>query len=318
MIKREPHPVSHARGLFLLLVTVLMWSIGPLFIKYFTHLYDVWTQNAFRYGCAALMLVLFSAWRGDFRFRPNATQWKHLGIVTVTNVLLQSAYAGSFYYIYPSVVSLVARTQVVFVIVLSYVIFHDERQVARSPRFLAGMALALGGVALVIFGRDAAQLAHLQVSDRGFWIGALLATLYAFFGAIYALAIKHAVREIPPMLCFTHVSWMTTLGLAVPMVCSGGYVALRAQPAWGLGLMALSALLAIAIAHSCYYAALRHVTAAAGSSMLQLIPLFTCLMSAILFEDTLSPLQLLGGAAVIVGTWFAALVQADRVEPLPD
>lgn len=300
----------HLRGLLLLLTTVLMWSIGPLFIKYFTHLYDSWTQNAFRYGCAAAMLALFSAVRGDFRYRLTGEQWKRLALVAVPNVLLQTAYCASFYFVYPSVVILVSRTQVLFVIVLSFLIFHDERQVIRSPRFLMGMVMALVGVALVIFGRDLALLTQLKVSERGFWIGTGLAIIYSLFGAVYVLAIKRAVRDIPPLLSFTHVSWMTTLGLTVPMLFSGGYRNLFTQPAWGLGLMALSALLAIAIAHTAYFAALRDVTAVTATSMLQLMPVLTCLFSALLYHDLLSPLQLIGGGAVLLGTWFAALVQA--------
>jgi len=292
------------------MTTVLLWSIGPIFIKYFTHLYDSWTQNAFRYGSAAAMLALVSTVRGDFKYRLTREQWKRLALVALPNTLMQTAYAASFYYVYPSLVSLVSRTQVLFVILLSFLIFHDERQVIRSPRFLFGMALALAGVGLVVFGRDLALLTQLSVSESGFWIGTTLALLYALFGAVYSLAIKRAVRDIPPLLSFTHVSWMTTLGLTVPMLVSGGYRDLYAQPAWGLGLMAVSSLLAIAIAHPLYFTALREVTAVTASSMLQLIPVFTCLFSAVLYHDVLSPLQLIGGGAVVLGTWFAALVQA--------
>ena len=312
MTRPDAEKARHFRGLLFLMTTVVMWAIGPLFIKYFTNMYDVWTQNTFRYGAAALMLLAFSALTGDLKYRPSRDQWKRLALVAIPNVVMQSVYAASFYFVYPSLVILVSRTQILFVILISFLIFHDERQVIRSPRFLFGMVLALIGIALVVFGRDLSMLAQLNVSERGFWIGTGLSVAYAFLGAIYALSIKRAVRDIPPLVCFTHVSWMTTLGLALPMLATGGYTALHAQPAWGLALMALSALLAIAIAHTAYYAALRDVTATTGSSMLQLTPVLACIFSALLYGDYLSSLQILGAAAVLLGTWFAALVQAQQ------
>jgi drug/metabolite transporter (DMT)-like permease len=286
-----------------------MWSIGPLFVKHFTQFYNVWTQNAFRYGCAALMLIALSAWRGEFRFRLNRGHWAKLALVTFFNVIMQVVYAGGLYFIYPSVVSLVARAQIIFITVLSFLIFHDERGVILSPRFLAGSVLALGGVVLVIFGRDPELLARLDVGATDFWIGVLLALGFAFLSALYALAIKHAVRDIPPILSFTHVAWMTALALAAPMLILGGVEDLWQEPARGLWLMALSAFLSILVAHTCLYAALRHVKAVVSSSVLQLLPLSTCTFSALVFGDTLTPLQLGGGAAVLIGAWLAALAQ---------
>jgi drug/metabolite transporter (DMT)-like permease len=82
-----------------------------------------------------------------------------------------------------------------------------------------------------------------------------------------------------------------------------------------LGVMAVSALLCIAIAHSCYYAALRHVTAVVSVSMLQAMPVLVCLFSALVYGDRLSLLQIFGGAVVIFGAWLAAMAQARVPEP---
>ncbi len=303
-------------GLLLVLVTMLMWSIGPLFIKHFTHSYNVWTQNAFRYFSAAVILLLFTGLRGGLRYSLSKNQWKRLALVAFVNVVMQSVFASAYYFIYPAVASLVARTNILFIVLLSFFLFHDERRVIRSPRFLLGAALALIGVVLVILRRDPQMLLHLNVSEGDFWLGAAFAVGFAFFNAVYSLTIKHAVKDIPPVLCFTHVAWMTALALSLPMFLSGGHTDLYTQPPIGLFLMALSALLAIVIAHSCYYAALRDITAVVSSSMQQLTPLFTCLFSALLYGDLLTPVQCLGGAAIIIGACLAAITQA-RLNPTP-
>ncbi len=304
----------HLKGLLLALVTVVMWAIGPLFVKHFTNYYDVWTQNAFRYGCAAIILLGATALTGRLFYPLRRGQWKKLIGVAAANLLLQTAYAGGYYFIYPSVASLVGRVNIVFVTVLSFLIYHDEREVIRSPRFLAGAGLALGGVIVVILGRDPDALSQLEVSNAAFWAGIACVVAFAFFVAVYSLAIKHAVRDIPPIVSFTHVSWMTAAGLAVPMLLTGGAADLWRGPAEPIVLMVVSAFLCIVVAHTCYYAALRTVKAVVTGSLLQLVPVITCVLSAVLYDDTLSRLQVLGGAAVITGAWLAALAQARRAE----
>ena len=166
-------------------------------------------------------------------------------------------------------------------------------------------------------GRDPGLLARLNVSEHDFWIGVALVMAHALFVSIYFLTIKHAVRDIPPLVSFTHVSWMTALGLVAPMLIAGGAGDLWRQPPSLLGVMAVSALLCIVIAHSCYYAALREIKAVVSISILQLIPVFTCTFSAIMYGDKLSPLQIAGGAIVITGAWLASLAQGrDTVVPV--
>jgi len=298
------------RALPLLLVTVCLWATGPLFVKHFTSYYNVWTQNAFRYGCAALALLGVMAVRGRLRYRLRRDQWGRLALVTVANLLMQVTFAATYYFLYPAVASLVNRVSIIFTIVLSFLIFHDERHVVRSPRFLAGTALALAGVVLVLLGRDPELLSRLDISEREFWIGVSLSASQALFISAYALTIKHAVRNVPPLVSFTHVSWMTALGLWALLFLMGGVEDLWIQPPSKLGLMALSALMCIAIAHSCYYAALRQVKVVVSTSVLQLIPVLVCVLSALIYGDVLAPLQIAGGAAVILGAWLAALAQA--------
>ena len=309
---------ARMRGLSLLMVTVLLWSTGPLFVKFFASRYNVWTQNAFRYTCAALILLAVMSARGRLNYRLSPGQRRKLLLVTAANLLMQTNFALTYYFIYPAVASLVGRVNIIFITVLSFLIFHDERRVIRSPFFLAGAALAPTGVVPVILGRDPELLRRLSISERDFWIGVALAVSCAFFGSVYSLTIKHAVRDVPPLVSFTHVSWMTAIGLCALMLIMGGVEDLWRQPPSGLALMALSALFCIAIAHTAFYSALRHIKAVISASVTQLIPVLTCLFSAIVYDDRLSPMQLAGGVAVIAGAWLASLAQAKEVKDEAD
>lgn len=301
---------QRARGYVLLMTTVFMWATGPLFVKHFSASYDVFTQNAFRYTCAAAVLLAVTGLRGGLRYPLSNAQRRKLLLVAVANILMQTNFAATYYFLYPAVGALVSRVGIIFTAVLSFIIFHDERCVIRSPRFLAGAALALIGVVFVITGRDPEILSHLNVSEGQFWIGVALAISMAFLVAVYMLTIKHAVRDIPPVVSFTHVAWMTATGLTVLMLLIGDASDLWRQPRGGLALMALSAVLSIVIAHTCYYEALRHIKLVVCVSFHQLTPLLVCVLSAILFGDRLTVVQMAGGAVVIAGAFLAARAQA--------
>jgi len=297
------------RGLGLLLIAIALWGMGPLFVKHFSVYYNPWTQNAFRYSCAAVVLLALGVFQGQLRYRLTRGQWGKLVLVAGANFLMQTNFVLVYYFLYPSVASLVSRLNIVFVIVLSFILFQDERAVIRSPRFLIGSTLALLGVIFVIVGQDPAVLERLAVSNRDFWTGVAIAMGHAFFLSVYFVTIKHAVRDIPALISFTHVAWMTALGLWVPLLIAGGVKDLWRGPAMPLALMILSALLSIVIAHTCYYAALRSVKTVVSVSILQLSPVVVCTLSALVYGDTLSPIQILGGAVVISGAWLAALSQ---------
>jgi len=302
-----------ARSVLLLMVTVTMWAGNALFTRYLAGLYNVWTQNAFRYICAAVTLVAIGVVQGRFTHRLTREQWQRLLLVTAANLCMQTNYAAVFYFIYPAVAILVVRLNIIFTTVLSFALFHDERGVIRSPRFIAGATLAFGGVIAVIIGRNPELLSELEVSEGDFWIGIGLSVSLALFSSLYAVAIKHAVRDVPPLVTFTHVSWTTALGLALLMFVMGGVSDLWHQPPIGILVMVLTALLSIVLAHGCYYAALREVKAVVSTSILQLTPVITCILSALVYGDRLTPLQIAGGAAVIGGAWLAALAQARGV-----
>ena len=129
------------RGLAFMMVTITMWAIGPLFVKHFADYYDVWTQNAFRYSAAALVLLFLGAARGYLRTPLSRSQWAKILLVTLANVIMQTVYAAAYYFIYPAVASLVGRVNIIFIALLSFALFHDERSVIRSPRFLLGSVL---------------------------------------------------------------------------------------------------------------------------------------------------------------------------------
>ena len=297
------------RGVLFLVGSIFFWAISPIFVRYFQAFYDPWTQNAFRYAAAAAFLLGWCRFRRTPLGGLTPRQWRQVARVVVVNLLLQSFYAWTYAFIYPSVGTLLGSADILFLCLISFFLFSDERRVIRSPLFVLGTGLSIGGLGLVVLGQDPEVLERLRVTRADYWMGVAVGLSYALFVALYALAIKPLVRTVSPIVSFTHVSWMTTLGLTVLMLVFGHASALWHQPARPLLLMVVSALVAIVLAHLAYYAALRDVSAVVSSTLLRLTPVVACGFSLLVYGDRLAPLQVVGGCGVIAGAWFALQAQ---------
>ncbi len=303
---------------FLFLGPIFSWSLQPLFMRWFAAYYDPWTQNAFRFSAAAICVLILGKTRGILTFRLPRAAWLAIAMVSIANIAQQTFFAWTYEFIYPSVAILVARTDIIFICIISFIVFPDERSIIRSPRFLIGAALALGGVMVVLFGRDPEILDKLEVASTTFWIGVFISTLYALSCASYSVTIKSAMRRIDPLICFIHVCWISSVVFTICALIFGNISDLwlsrpeTSSTLWTdpITWMLITGITSIAIAHPFLYAALRGLKAVVAVTLLMLLPFITCTLSAVVYDDRLTIVQGLGGLTVIVGAWLASIAQA--------
>lgn len=305
----NPHPSSHVRVVTFMFMTIALWSIGPILVKGLTFYYDSWTQNAIRYSVAAIALfaVAFVTRRPIFVLPRRL--WGVLLLVVAANIMTQTLFARMFYYIYPAVGTLVGQINVLFVVALSFTFHRDERGIIRSPYFIAGFILGLVGVVMIILARNPETMSRLNVSEGRFWIGILITVLWSLGSAFYVVTIKPLVRTVDPFVAFTHVAWLTSLGLLVLMFTFGRVSDLWKPPLAPLWLLIWSGLLCISVAHVIYYASIRSIKVVIVATLMQLAPVLTCFISAFWYKDHLTFLQIMGGIATIAGARLASIAQ---------
>jgi drug/metabolite transporter (DMT)-like permease len=139
-------------------LSVFGWGLSPVFIRYLSGVYDPFSMNCVRYGTAAVLLVAWSLlfrradlWRAVRRWRPT------LGLAGI-NIFQQAAWTIAIFHTTATSAQLLTKLQVPSVIILSFLIFRDERAIIRSRRFLLGTLLALIGVAGVLIDDPAERL----------------------------------------------------------------------------------------------------------------------------------------------------------------
>lgn len=180
-------------------------------------------------------------------------------------------------------------------------------------RKLLALGLAFAGSALVA---GATDLARLEVNAPGILCGLGAGFTYALYSIFGKLVIRRGIGTGPMMFWMFGVGsaglvlaqfvaqMLTGAGPTTPAAALAGVgadlLAPGAQPlAWGmLLLLALGPTLA---ALAAYTAALRHLEAGPASIIATFEPLVAATLAVGVLHETLTPPQLLGGAAILAG-----------------
>ncbi len=269
------------------------WALGPIFIKDLTLHIDSWTQNALRYTVACLFwLPLLIRFMHTERF--DRRTWKLAIPPSIANVTTQTLWAAAFYYIAPGFATLLSQTSVLWVATFSLIFFADERPLARSPRFWAGLVLSAAGVFGVMCFKE-------DFGTRAVTTGILISLGWAFTWGLYAILVKITMRGIDSRSGFSVISIYTTLSLWLGMLVFG-------KPSqcleMGLGpwtVVVVSGVVSIALGHTLYYAAIKRLGATIPLMVNLAQPVAVLAVSGVVFGERFNHLQLLSGLVLLAG-----------------
>ena len=281
-------------GTAAILAALLCWAVGPLFIRYLSDYLDAWSQNLWRYTVAMIFWLpfLYLAIRQG-RFGPIV--WKRAIIPALANIVMQSLWAWSFYFIEPGFASLLARSSLIWTTAFSLLYFHDERGLARSRRFWAGMFISVAGLVMVIVMRQG-------FTAKATLTGIMLMLSCAAAWALYTVSARIAFKDIDSRIAFSVVSLYTVAGLAVMAVIFGRPSQVFNLTAWPLACIIISGVLCISLAHTLYYSSIRRIGVTIPAVVLQLHPFAVLFLSMIIFAERLSFWQWIGGIALVAGS----------------
>lgn len=283
-------------ALFAVAMATLAWSSSPVFIRYLDDAYDAYAQTLIRYVSAAIALILYSAvfYRREL-FAVLRRPWA-VGAVVIFNVLMQICWVEGIYRSTGATLpQLISRLTAVFVVVISYFLFHEERRVIRNPLFLLGTLISLTGLPLVLTTDPASLLPRIDLS-------AMLLVLAALFWSVYMIQARHAAKALHAVPLFAVVSVLTAASFAFLTFLIGNPGALVSAGMRNGGIAFLSGIIPIAIAHPTYYYAQKQLGASFCSSFLILLPIPTYLFGIMVLEDEgLRWSQWVGAAILLSG-----------------
>ncbi|MGA8207793.1 MAG: DMT family transporter, partial [Candidatus Dormiibacterota bacterium] len=160
-----------------------------------------------------------------------------------------------------------------------------------AAKVWAGLAVGLVGVALVVL---TAGVGHLS------WLGVVLAVGGPVISAIYLLLLPHLLGTYRP-LSLAAIITLTGAAMLAPFGLVEG-ITHHPHVTWAwLGLLAFSVVAAVVAVNWLYLVAMRTLGAARTASYTYLEPFVTVAAAGLLISERILPLQILGGAVILIG-----------------
>lgn len=290
-------------GIVTVVLTLVGWSSIPLFLKHFSHAIDAWTSNGWRYGFSALIWlpVVLAVWQ---RGRLAKGIWKLALVPGVVNALGQVFFTWAHYKIDPGLLTFGMRFHIVFATIGAAILFPFERRIIRTPGFLAGIGLVMGGT----FGT---VLLDPDFGSSATTTGVAMAVLAGALFAGYAISVRQFMGGVKPLIAFAVISQYTASLMVLLMLAFGENAGAGALDLSGIqfGLLLFSAVVGIALGHVFYYISIARLGVAVSSGVLQLQPIVVASASALIFGELLTPWQWVCGGVAVSGAGLVLVVQ---------
>jgi drug/metabolite transporter (DMT)-like permease len=176
-------------------------------------------------------------------------------------------------------------------------LFLGER---LSPIRLAGIGLALAGVAIVISRGDLAALV-----GTGIGPGERTMLIAVAAWATYTLIGRVVFRTLSPIAAATYAALWGTALLTLHAAVEGHSVPLQALGPAQLAALAYIGLLGTVVAFIWYGEGVQAIGAARAAVFTNLVPVFGVIQAAVLLGEAIVPSMVIGGAIAITGVMLA-------------
>src|SRR2546421_2209718 len=299
---------SLSEGYAAVFATVLIWSTPSLFMYYLNRYYDPWAQNFYRYFVACLAIapfVFYRVHRGGLGIGLRSVALCFGPCVP--NVIHQVTQVMALFYMGPGVYTIFIRSSVIFTALLALAFFPEERFVIRQWKFQAGTLLGLIGAFGVIWFQPDVQSQQRHIALPGLFI----AFAASFCWALYGVLIKRPSAQLGSIRSFGLVSFITS-ALLFPLTLGFGKIDTPLHAGADVNvILVISAVTCITLAHVLYYVAIHQIGVALAQALQLLCPAGAMGLSAWIFHERLTGMQLWSAAILLVGAFLAM-----RVKPI--
>jgi len=299
-----------SEGYAAVFATVFIWCTPSLFQFYLNRYYDPFSQNFYRYsvGCLAILPLTI------YRFRKSGPRFD-LSVIgaclvpAVPNVVHQVTQTISLFYMGPGVYAIFTRSSVIITALLALIFFPEERWIIRQWQFQAGTLLGLLGAVGVFWFQPGWHAGHVPLS------GLAIAFTATTCWALYGVFVKRPSARLGTIRSFGVISFLTS-ALLFPLTLVFGkigtplYVGAHVN-----GILVISAVTCISMAHVLYYVAIREIGVALSQTLQLLSPVGALALSAWIFHERLSTAQFWSAGVLLFGAFLAMRVKPATVIP---
>lgn len=298
---------NFSKGYAAVLGTIVIWSTPSLFMFYLNNFYDPFAQNFYRYSIACLAVAPFAFFFFDRNAAPlNRRLLVACAIPALPNVVHQITQVVALFYMGPAVFTIFMRCCVIITAVLALIFFPEERWIIRKWQFQLGTILGMFGAVGVVWFQPNGESTH--ISWRGFFIACTAALCWALYGVL----VKRPSAQLGTVRSFAIISFITS-ALLLPLTLIFGNIATPLHATARVNaILVISAVTCISAAHLLYYIAIRELGVALSQTLQLLCPLLALGLSAWIYGEKLTHLQILSAIVLLAGAFLAMQVKPQR------
>ncbi len=275
-------------GDVLVVAATIIWGVNVVVVKLALTDSGPFTYSAIRYVLGALALCGLARWLEGPLARPPVTDAWLIAAAAAAGVLVnQASFAGALALTNADNIAMISGTTPLLVV--GWLVWRNRERF--EAKVWAGLGLGLVGLVLVVGAAGGTWSS---------WVVVPVALANPLGWAVYLLLLPRLLERYRPL---TLAAWVTMVG-ALMLVPFGTVEALNRHPhvtgPW-LGLLAYSALAAVALTTWLYLPGVRRLGPARTTVYSYLQPFLTVIAAGLMIGEPILPLQLLGGVIMLVG-----------------
>ncbi|MGE5373062.1 MAG: DMT family transporter [Solirubrobacterales bacterium] len=301
--------MSDKRVYGLMVLTTLFWAGAFIAGKLSIAQFPPFALTFFRFLIALVPVFLILIWREPGNWMPRRHEWAAYATLGFIGIFMYHAlFFTCLRYTTAVNSSLIAATNPMMVMLLAF-LFMRERVTGCK---IIGLLLSFGGVFLTVTNGDWAIVSGLRFNP-----GDLLMLAAVFCWAIYGILSRRMMEKyrISP-LKVTVYTFLVCVLISAPL-------AWWETPSleWGAGSDGWMAVVYMAIFPSVLgylfnLIAIQRIGAPRAAVFINLVPVFTLALSALVLGDVPGPLKLVSAAIIIVGVYLGTRPDAPLVTPI--
>jgi drug/metabolite transporter (DMT)-like permease len=281
-------------GALLVIISAIGFASMPVFASFaYGFEVNVVTLLFLRFCLASLLLFTILVCQRN-QVWPNRKQLVFLGLLGAVLYALQSTcYFLAAKYISPGLTALILYTYPVLVAI--YGITRGKERL--TSRIVAALATSSIGIALIIG----------TVGTAINWFGVLLAFSAAVVYTCYIVIGNQLTKQLPSLVMSAFVTLFAATSFFVVGMTTGDLKLNVPMAAWiPIGGLVL---LATVVAIVTFFAGLEKVGSTKASILSTTEPFLTVVLAALCLKQSLTLMQLLGGLAILSGTFLVIIPQ---------
>jgi drug/metabolite transporter (DMT)-like permease len=277
----------------MMLVVVVLWGLNFTVTKYvITHGFQPLAYSSIRYTAGALLFAAFT-YASERTLSVRGPDVPLLLVAAAVGIWLnQAAYVYALKFTTASTTALVLGSTPIFAALIAFAVGVER----VGARFAGAAAVSFAGVALVAVGTGGSFAAN----AKGIALGIATAATWA----AYSVAIAPLMRRYSPY----RISAFVLLAGCVPLVLSGvrqlADQDLSLEPLVWAGLV-FALLGPLVLTNILFFQAIDRVGPSRATLFSNLVPFVAVVFALLLLSEPLSPLQVVGGLAIVGGILLA-------------